>query len=76
VPDDLWGEAVKAVIVPREEHPIAAADIIRHVRAHLAEFKIPKSVDVVQQLPRNASGKLLKSKLREPYWRGRNRRVN
>ena len=76
VPDDLWGEAVKAVIVPREEHPIAAADIIRHARAHLAEFKIPKSVDVVQQLPRNASGKLLKSKLREPYWQGRDRRVN
>jgi long-chain acyl-CoA synthetase len=76
VPDDLWGEAVKAVVVPREEHPIAAADIIRHARAHLAEFKIPKSVDVVQQLPRNASGKLLKSKLREPYWQGRDRRVN
>jgi acyl-CoA synthetase (AMP-forming)/AMP-acid ligase II len=64
------------VIVPREEHVIAAADVIRHARAHLAEFKIPKSVDVVQQLPRNASGKVLKSKLRERYWQGRDRSVN
>ena len=76
VPDDFWGEAIKAVIVPQEKQTIAAADIIRHARAHLAEFKIPKSVDFVQQLPRNATGKILKSKMRDPYWRGRDRRVN
>ena len=76
VPDELWGENVKALIVPREEHTIGAADIIRHARAHLAEFKIPKSVDVVHELPRNASGKILKSKLRDRYWQGRERRVN
>jgi acyl-CoA synthetase (AMP-forming)/AMP-acid ligase II len=76
VPDDFWGEAVKAVIVPEKEHTIAAAEIILHARAHLAEFKIPKSVDFVQQLPRNVAGKVLKSRMREPYWQGRDRRVN
>jgi len=76
VPDELWGESVKALIIPREEHTIIAADIVRHARAHLAEFKIPKSIDVVEQLPRNAAGKILKSKLREQFWQGRERRVN
>jgi acyl-CoA synthetase (AMP-forming)/AMP-acid ligase II len=76
VPDELWGEAIKALIVRQPGSPLRAGDIQRHTRAHLAEFKVPKSVDFVEQLPRNASGKLLKALLREPYWRGRQRRVN
>jgi long-chain acyl-CoA synthetase len=76
IPDELWGEAVKAVIVPRENQTIPATDIIRYTRAHLAEFKIPKSVEFVPQLPRNAAGKILKSRLREPYWQARDRSVN
>jgi long-chain acyl-CoA synthetase len=76
IPDDLWGEAVKAVIVPEREHVLASADIIRFARNHLAEFKIPKLVDFVEQLPRNATGKILKSRMREPYWQGRDRGVN
>jgi acyl-CoA synthetase (AMP-forming)/AMP-acid ligase II len=76
VPDDFWGEAVKAVIVPQREHMPTTADIIRFAREHLAEFKIPKSVDFVEQIPRNVTGKILKSKMREPYWRGSSRRVN
>lgn len=76
VPDDFWGEAVKAVIVPEAEHTISAAEVIRHARAHLAEFKVPRSVDFVRQLPRNITGKVLKSRMREPYWRGRDRHVN
>jgi acyl-CoA synthetase (AMP-forming)/AMP-acid ligase II len=64
------------VIVPEREHVLAAADIIRFARNHLAEFKIPKLVDFVEQLPRNATGKILKSRMREPYWQGRDRGVN
>jgi acyl-CoA synthetase (AMP-forming)/AMP-acid ligase II len=76
VPDEFWGEAVKAVVVRRAGASPSAAEIIRHTRGRLAEFKIPKTVDFVEQLPRNASGKLLKKQLREPYWEGRQRRIN
>lgn len=76
VPDELWGESVKAFVVPRPGFTLRAGDIMRHARTHLAEFKVPKSVDFVEQLPRNASGKLLKEQLRRPYWQGRERRVN
>jgi acyl-CoA synthetase (AMP-forming)/AMP-acid ligase II len=76
VPDELWGEAVKALVIPQPGAVVRAGDIQRHTRAHLAEFKVPKSVEFVDQLPRNASGKLLKAQLREPYWRGRERCVN
>lgn len=76
VPDDIWGEAVKAFVVLRPDANVRAAEIIRMTRSKLADFKAPKSVEFVTQLPRNASGKLLKNKLREPYWQGRSRRIN
>jgi long-chain acyl-CoA synthetase len=76
VPDDLWGESVKAFVVPQRGATLAARDVVRHARARLAEFKVPKSVELVDALPRNASGKLLKKDLREPYWKDRERRVN
>jgi acyl-CoA synthetase (AMP-forming)/AMP-acid ligase II len=76
VPDDIWGEAIKAFVVLRPDANVRAAEIIRMTRSKLADFKAPKSVEFVNQLPRNASGKLLKNKLREPYWQGRTRRIN
>ncbi|WP_224371217.1 long-chain-fatty-acid--CoA ligase [Hyalangium versicolor] len=76
VPDELWGEAVKAIVIPKPGITLRAADVMRHARKHLAEFKVPKSVDFVDRLPRNASGKLLKNELRRPYWEGRERRIN
>lgn len=76
VPDDMWGEAIKAFVVLRPDVKVRAADIIRMTRSKLADFKAPKSVEFVAQLPRNASGKLLKNKLREPYWKERSRRIN
>ncbi|HYR85177.1 MAG TPA: long-chain-fatty-acid--CoA ligase [Terriglobia bacterium] len=76
VPNDVWGEAAKALIVRRPGSSIRATDIIRHIRMQLAEFKVPKTVDFVDQLPRNAAGKILKTKLREPFWQGRERRVS
>lgn len=76
VPDDKWGEAVKAIVVPKPGMTIDPADIIAFARTRIAAFKVPKSVDVIEVLPRNASGKILRRELREPYWAGKARRVN
>jgi acyl-CoA synthetase (AMP-forming)/AMP-acid ligase II len=75
VPDGRWGEAVKAVIVLRDGHSADDVELIAFCRGRLAGFKVPRSVDFVAELPRNPSGKVLKKDLREPYWRGRVRRV-
>ncbi|MCM3578866.1 AMP-dependent synthetase, partial [Micrococcus luteus] len=76
VPDDKWGEAVKAVVVLRAGHAAQAADLVAHCRAQLADYKAPRSVDFVAELPKNASGKIARKLVREPYWRGVTRRVN
>ncbi|WP_164115024.1 long-chain-fatty-acid--CoA ligase [Sphingorhabdus sp. Alg239-R122] len=76
VPDEKWGECVKAVVVPRPDRSIDEGAIIAHARSHIAAFKAPKSVDVIAEMPRNASGKILRRELRAPYWEGRERGVN
>jgi len=76
VPDDRWGEAVKAIVVRGPDAEVTAEDIITFARERLAGYKLPKSVDFAQDLPRNPSGKLLKRELREPYWAGKGRRIN
>jgi fatty-acyl-CoA synthase len=76
VPDDKWGEAVKAVCVPKPGHTIDPASVISWARERLASFKTPKTIDVIEALPRNASGKILRRELRAPYWEGRERQVN
>jgi acyl-CoA synthetase (AMP-forming)/AMP-acid ligase II len=75
VPDERWGEAVKACVVLRAGRPTSAEQLIAHCRQALAGYKCPKSVDFVDSLPRNPSGKLLKRLLRDPYWVGRDRQV-
>jgi long-chain acyl-CoA synthetase len=75
VPDTRWGETVKAIVVARPGSAPEPADIIAFARARLAHFKCPTSVDFADVLPRNPSGKLLKRQLREPYWKGRERRI-
>lgn len=75
VPDERWGEAVKAIVVKVEDVDLSEAELIAFAREHLAGFKLPKSVDFATVLPRNPSGKLLKRELREPYWVGVERRV-
>jgi len=74
VPDPRWGETVKAVIEPKGAAP-AADELIEWARARLARYKCPTSIDFVAEMPRNASGKILKRVLREPYWSGRDRRI-
>ncbi len=76
VPDDTWGEAVKALVVLKPGTPQDAADIIAWTRERIAHFKTPRSVDFVDAIPRNITGKILRRELREPYWKGRDRRVN
>ncbi len=75
VPDERWGEAVKAVVVPAPGADLSAADVIAFCRARLARYQCPASVDFVEDLPRNATGKVLKRALREPYWAGRDRAI-
>ena len=76
VPDEKWGEAVKAVVVKKPGADPKPDDIIAWARARIAGFKTPKSVDFIEALPRNPSGKILRRELRDPYWAGRERRVN
>jgi long-chain acyl-CoA synthetase len=76
VPDDRWGEVPKAIIVPADGVEPDPAEIIAFARERLAGFKVPKSIDVAETLPRNPSGKILKTDLRAPYWEGRGRSVN
>jgi fatty-acyl-CoA synthase len=76
VPDEKWGEAVKAIVVLRPGTDLSQDALIGWSRTRIAGFKAPKSVDFAEALPRNASGKLLKRELREPYWQGRARQVN
>lgn len=76
IPDDLWGEAVKAFVVLKPHHELKARDLISFLRSKIADYKIPKQISFEKALPRNASGKLLKRQLKEPYWQGRERMVN
>jgi long-chain acyl-CoA synthetase len=75
VPDEHWGEAVKAIVVPATGTALAEAELIAFARERLAGYKLPKSVSFAETLPRTASGKLLKRALREPYWAGVGRRI-
>jgi acyl-CoA synthetase (AMP-forming)/AMP-acid ligase II len=76
VPDEKWGEAVKAVVVARPGAAKDAASVIAWARARIANYKVPKSVDFVDAIPRNITGKILRRELRKPYWIGRDRMVN
>jgi long-chain acyl-CoA synthetase len=76
VPDERWGETAKAIVVRRPGATVTAADVIAFARTRLGGYKCPTSVDFVEALPRNPSGKVLKRELREPYWRGQDRRVH
>jgi fatty-acyl-CoA synthase len=76
VPDPRWGETVKALVVLRDGPTATEHDLIAFCRERLAHYKCPTSVEIRDVLPRTATGKLQKFKLREPYWEGKERRVN
>jgi acyl-CoA synthetase (AMP-forming)/AMP-acid ligase II len=76
VPDDKWGETVKALIVLKPGAEASEADLIEHCRSRLAHYKCPTTVEYRSAFARTATGKLQKFKIREPYWAGRVRQVN
>jgi fatty-acyl-CoA synthase len=76
VPHEKWGETPKALVVLKEGSRETAQSLMTHCREHLAHFKCPTSVEFVDALPRTATGKLQKFKLRERYWEGAEKRVN
>ncbi len=76
VPDDVWGESVKAIVVPKEGVSLTEEGITDFCRQHLASYKKPKSVDFVKELPKNNNGKILKRELKARYWKGQERMVH
>lgn len=76
IPDERWGEVVKAFVVLQPGELIKARELINFTRNRIADFKAPKSIDFLDKLPRNPSGKVLKRELRTPYWAAQSRQVN
>jgi acyl-CoA synthetase (AMP-forming)/AMP-acid ligase II len=76
VPDEKWGETIKALVVCRPGYALTDAELIAFCRERLTHFKCPTSVEVRDALPRTATGKMQKFRLREPYWQGIVKRVN
>ena len=75
VPDDTWGEAIKAIVAIKEGQKVTGEEIINFCKEYLASYKKPKSVEFIDSIPKNAYGKILKRELREKYWVGEARRV-
>jgi fatty-acyl-CoA synthase len=76
VPDEKWGETVKALVVLRSGHEVTDAELIEFCRERMSHYKCPTSVEFRGELARTATGKLQKFKLRQPYWEGRDKQVN
>lgn len=75
IPDEQWGEAIKACVVLRPGAELSEEEIIAYSRTQIAGFKAPKSIDFIPELPRNPSGKILRRELRAPYWANQSRGV-
>jgi long-chain acyl-CoA synthetase len=77
VPDEKWGEAVHAIVVPRAGRNVDPRELIDFCREHIAGYKVPKAIDVRSEpLPKSGPGKVLKRELRAPFWAGRDRNVS
>ena len=75
IPSEEWGEVVHATVVRAPGSSLAREEIAAFAREHLASYKVPRSVDFMDELPRTGSGKILKRQLRAPYWAGRTAQV-
>jgi acyl-CoA synthetase (AMP-forming)/AMP-acid ligase II len=76
VPNERWGEQVHAAVVLREDAHVTAEDLVGHCQALIAAYKVPRSFDFPDSLPKSGAGKILKRELREPHWKGRDVGVN
>jgi len=70
IPDPKWGEAVHAAVTLRTDHSTNEEELIAFCKEHLAKFKVPKGIDVLEELPKSPVGKILRRALREPFWKG------
>jgi len=75
IPSEQWGESVHAVIVTKSGAQVSDAEIITHCRTLIAGYKCPRSVEFRDALPLSGAGKLLKTALRDPYWKDRKKQV-
>ena len=76
VPDDLWGEAVKAMVVPKQGVELTEGEIVQHCKENLASYKKPKSVAFINEIPKNLYGKVDRRALKEPFWKDLDRKVH
>jgi fatty-acyl-CoA synthase len=76
IPDERWGEVPKALVVVKPGESLSEQELIDHCRTKLPGFKVPKSVEFFDSLPKGGTGKILKKELRERYWRGYEKRVH
>jgi acyl-CoA synthetase (AMP-forming)/AMP-acid ligase II len=76
IPSEEWGESVHAIVVPQPGEALSEAEVLAYAREHMASYKLPRSMSFVSEIPRNASGKILKRTLREPFWKAYSRQVS
>jgi fatty-acyl-CoA synthase len=76
VPDDKWGEAIKAVVVLKKGQSATEEELVNHCKSLLSSYKKPQSVDFLSELPKNPNGKIARRSVKEKYWAGKDRRVN
>jgi len=77
IPDDVWGEAVHALVVCKPGMSVTSEELIAHARTQIAGYKVPRSIEFSQDvLPKSGAGKILKRDLRDKYWAGKSRNVN
>jgi len=76
VPDEKWGEVPLALVVPAQGQQVCEADLTEYCRSRLAHFKVPKSIEFREALPKSGTGKILKRHLKEKFWRGHQKRVH
>lgn len=75
VPDDTWGEAVKAAVVLKPGSNVSPEALFEHCKSLLADFKKPRSIKLLTELPKNANGKIARKELKDPYWAGLERQI-
>ena len=76
IPDEKWGETVMGFVILAEDASISEDEIIAYSREKIAGFKCPKTIKFINEIPRNPTGKVLRRKLREPYWKGKKRNIS
>ena len=75
IPDENWGESIKALVIKKANSTVTETDLMEHCKQRLASYKKPRSIEFVDTLPRSTAGKVLKHEIRAQYWHDRERKV-